>query len=182
MCVAQRVLPRGEGQPSQVKIAPLAYLANLTADREPIIRSDFDVYLADGSLIYAKSQCGESDVEATFFANIYPVDADDLSDDRRHYGYAIIDFDFDDYGAIADDGRCWAALKSAELPRRRDTRRAVCCNGGRIRPYMGRHIPLQRIAAQFLYFIPVCPTLRPCASALNSRSNSLPNPPPPYKI
>ena len=116
MCIAQRVMPRGDGKLSQVKIAPLAYLANLTVSAEPIIRSDFDVYLADGSLIYAKSQCGEADVDGRFFANIYPVDADDLSDDRRHYGYAIIDFDFDDYGAIAADGRCWAALNLPDYP------------------------------------------------------------------
>ena len=116
MCVAQRLLPRGDGQPSQVKIAPLAYLDNLTADREPIIRSDFDVHLIDGSLIYAKSQCRQADVEATFFANIYPVDADDLSYDRRQYGYDIIDLNFDDYGAIAADGNCWAALNLPNYP------------------------------------------------------------------
>ena len=116
MCVAQRILPRGDGKPQQVKIAPLAYLANLTASREPIIRSDFDVHLTDGSLIYAKSQCRQADVDATFFANIYPVDADDLSYDRRQYGYAIIDLNFGDYGAIAADGNCWAALNLPNYP------------------------------------------------------------------
>ena len=116
MCVAQRVLPRGDGPPQQVKIAPLAYLANLTADREPIIRSDFDVYLTDGSLIYAKSQCGEADVEATFFANIYPVDADDLPARLRQRSYETINFNLNDYGAIAADGRCWAALTQPAYP------------------------------------------------------------------
>ena len=116
MCVAQRVLPRGDGQPSQVKIAPLAYLANLTADRAPIIRSDFDVYLIDGSLIYAKSQCGQADVDGRFFANIYPVDADVLPARLRQRGYETLDFSFTDYGAIADDGKCWAALNLPNYP------------------------------------------------------------------
>ena len=111
MCVAQRILPRGDAQPSQVNIAPLkAYFANLTASREPIIQSDFDVYLGDGSLIYTKSQCGEADVEDRFFANIYPIDAADLPARIRRRGYETIDFDFADYGAITDDGKCWAAL------------------------------------------------------------------------
>ena len=119
MCIDSRALPRGEGQPAQVKIAPLkTYFANLTASREPIIRSDFDVYLINDRdrLIYAKSQCGGADVEATFFANIYPVDADDLSDDRKQYGYDIIDFNFNDYGAIDADGNCWAALNLPGYP------------------------------------------------------------------
>ena len=117
MCAAQRVLPRGDGQPQQVKIAPMkAYFANLTAERAPIIRSDFDVHLTNGSLIYAKSHCSQADVEARFFANIYPVDADALSADRKRHGYEIIDFSFDDYGAIAADGRCWAALNLPNYP------------------------------------------------------------------
>ena len=119
MCIDSRALPRGEGQPAQVKIAPLkAYFANLTASREPIIRSNFDVYLINDRdrLIYAKSQCGGADVEAMFFANIYPVDADDLSDERKQYGYDIIDFNFNDYGAIADDRNCWAALNLPGYP------------------------------------------------------------------
>ena len=117
MCVAQLVLPGGDGQPSQVKIAPLRpYFANLTAYRAPIIRSDFDVYLIYGSLIYAKSQCGEADIEERFFANIFPVDADVLPTRLRKRGYETIDFSFTDYGAIAADGRCWAALSLPNYP------------------------------------------------------------------
>ena len=117
MCIDALILPRSAAQPAQAKMTPLTdYFANLTAADAPIIRSAFDVYLTDGSLIYAKSQCGEADVEATFFANIYPVDADDLSYDRRQYGYDIIDFNFGDYGAIAADGNCWAALNLPNYP------------------------------------------------------------------
>ena len=117
MCVAQLVLSRGDGQPSQVKIAPLRpYFANLTASREPIIRSEFDVYLIDGSLIYAKSQCGQSDIKERFFANIFPVEADVLPARLRQRGYETLDFSFADYGAIAADGRCWAALSLPNYP------------------------------------------------------------------
>ena len=117
MCVAQRVLPRGTGLPAQVKITPLkAYFANLAASHEPIIRSDFNVYLSDGSLIYTKSQCSQADVEDRFFANIYPADADDLPARIRQRGYETIDFNFTDHGAIAADGQCWAALNLPGYP------------------------------------------------------------------
>ena len=111
MCVASRMLPHAAEQPAQVKIAPLkSYFANLTASRAPIIRSDFNVYLSDGSLIYTKSQCGKADVENRFFANIYPIAAAALPVHIRQRGYETIDFNFTDYGAIADDGKCWAAV------------------------------------------------------------------------
>ena len=117
MCVAQRVLPRGDGKPQQVKIAPLKpYFANLTASREPIIRSAFDVYLIDGNLIYTKSQCGQADVDGRFFANIFPVDADVLPARLRQRGYETLDFSFTDYGAIAAAEKCWAALSLPNYP------------------------------------------------------------------
>ena len=116
-CVAQRVLPRGEDQPAQVKIMPLkGYFANLTASREPIIRSEFDVYLIDGSLIYVKSQCGQSDIEEHFFANIFSADENNLPTRLRKRGYETIDFNFENYGAIDADGRCWAALNLPNYP------------------------------------------------------------------
>lgn len=92
------------------------YFANLTAAREPIIRSEFDVYLIDGSLIYAKSQCGQSDIEERFFANIFPADENNLPTRLRKRGYETIDFNFENYGAIAADGRCWAALNLPNYP------------------------------------------------------------------
>ena len=117
MCVDARALPHSAGRQAQAKMTTLnAYLANLTASVEPIIRSAFDLYLSDGSLIYAKSQCGEADIEERFFANIFPVDADVLPARLRQRGYETLDFRFADYGAIAADGRCWAALSLPNYP------------------------------------------------------------------
>ena len=120
MCVDARVLPRSAGQPVQADHAKMTnvndYFANLIASGEPILRSDFDVYIIDRSLIYAKPQCGEEDVAATFFANIYPVEADDLPPSFRQRGYYTIDLDFGIYGTIADDGRCWAELELPNYP------------------------------------------------------------------
>ena len=118
MCVDARVLPHNAGRQAQAKMTTLdAYLANLTASGEPIIRSDFDVYISDGSLIYTKPHCSQNDVSARFFANIFPVDADSLPVRRlRQRGYETINFNLSDYGAIAADGRCWAALAQPNYP------------------------------------------------------------------
>ena len=115
MCMDARVLPHNANQPARAKMTTLdAYSDDLTKRIEPIIRSDFDVHIGDGSLIYTKMQCAQEDVDATFFANIFPVDAGSLPARLRQRGYVTIDFNFDDYGAISADGRCWA---EAELPR-----------------------------------------------------------------
>ena len=115
MCVASRILPHGAGQPAQARTLK-AYLANLTASRDPIIHSDFDVYLIDRSLIYVKTQCGQEDIEAQFFANIFPVELDDLPDYLRQRGYETIDFNFTDYGAVTAYGNCWASIDLPGYP------------------------------------------------------------------
>ena len=119
MCSAARVLSHSARQPAQAKkTATNDYFANLirSSVRQPAIRSNFDVYLIDGSLIYTKPQCGESDVAARFFASVFPVDANSLPPRLRHIGYASIEFDFADYGAIADDGQCWATIDLPDYP------------------------------------------------------------------
>ena len=75
---------------------------------DPVIRSNYDVYLIDRRLIYAKRQCSADDTAARFFVSVFPANADDLTDDRRQYGYDAIEFNFGDYGAIAADGMCYA--------------------------------------------------------------------------
>ena len=121
MCIDARVLPRGARQSAQVKLikpsnAYFTNLPNLPKSLEPIIRSDFDVYIADRSLIYTKPQCSDSDVAERFFASIIPVDAANLPAYARENGYYIIDFKFDEYGAIAADGRCWAEVALPNYP------------------------------------------------------------------
>ena len=121
ICVDSRILPHSAGgQQAFAEMTTSSAYAEVDfedlARRAPIIRSDFDLYLRDGSLIYAKPQCSQEDVDATFFANIFPVDADSLPAHLRQRGYVTIDLNFDDYGAIAADGMCWAALDLPNYP------------------------------------------------------------------
>ena len=116
MCMDARILPHNASRPIQAEMTdPNAYSANPQASEEPIIRSVFDVYLFDGSLIYAKSQCSQEDTAARFFASVFPADAADLPDDRKPHGFHAIEFDFDDHGAI-DDGICRVKIKLPDYP------------------------------------------------------------------
>ena len=80
-------------------------LASLSGD--PAIRSDFDVHLEDGALIYAKSPCVEDDTRGRFELSVFPADPKDLSESARDAGleHEPLNFDFAEYGAIFD-GKC----------------------------------------------------------------------------
>ncbi len=117
MCVAMRVLPRSARQPAQAKTAPTSdYLVNLIRSRNPAIRSNFDVYHIDRRLIYAKRQCSQEDATARFFISVFPVDANGLSENHNQRSYDFLEFDFVDYGAIADDGMCWTEVELPDYP------------------------------------------------------------------
>ena len=73
-CVAAFVLPRNARPPVSVGTtdAPLGdRLARLLGDSPSAIRSDWDVYLIENSLIYAKKDpCSPRDTEPTFFLHL----------------------------------------------------------------------------------------------------------------
>ena len=71
----------------------------------PMIRSDFDVYLNDNTLIYAKGNCRMSEAGPRLFLALYPVDESDLSADRRRHGFDNLDFRFE-YQAVRIGERC----------------------------------------------------------------------------
>ena len=67
----------------------------------------FDVYLADGALIYVKEPCEPADTEARFFLHIVPEHVEDLPDERRQYAFDNLDFAFFPNGALFE-GKCAA--------------------------------------------------------------------------
>ena len=88
-------------------LPPRDYLAMLAADREPLIRADYAVYLVANRLIYAREQCRPEAAPATFFLHVYPSDPDTLPEVFRDFGYDNRDFEFAQYGVQAD-GMCLA--------------------------------------------------------------------------
>ena len=71
--------------------------------REPRVRSDFDIYLHDRILIFVKEPCLRSDIEATFFLHIEPVDNASLPSHRQEHLFDNLDFRFSDFGTVFDD-------------------------------------------------------------------------------
>ncbi len=109
--------PSGIGEAEARAIADylnsLNHLSRLIRDSQPAIRSDFDVYLSENTLVYVKEPCAPADVEAMFFLALYPVDVNDLPDDSKQYGFDNLDFDFYWFGGVFD-GRCTATVALPE--------------------------------------------------------------------
>ncbi len=76
------------------------------------MRAEFDLYLHDGRLIYAKEDCGGDDTGRRFFLHITPRNVNDLAAERRRHGFDNLNFWFWEYGA-SSDGEC---LAIAPLP------------------------------------------------------------------
>ena len=80
---------------------------------EPLVRSDFDIYIDGNVVIYTKESCTPSDTEADFFLHVHPSDKRHLPSRRSQYGFDNLDFLFSDHGKLFDD-KCIAAV---QLPR-----------------------------------------------------------------
>ena len=111
-CVDALVLPRNARPPVSVETTdvPLGdHLARLLGDSPPAIRSDWEVYLVENSLVYNKEQCIPEDAERTFFLHLDPVDMNDLPKHRKQYGFDNLDFAFGDHRIPVKEGTCTAA-------------------------------------------------------------------------
>ena len=104
LCTAAAVLPPEATPPVGIKTAtPRDYLASLVGDREPAIRSDFDVYPVENRLLYVREQCRPADLAAWFFLALYPVEVNDLPGPRRQHGFDNLDFLFNRRGVRSGD-------------------------------------------------------------------------------
>ncbi len=113
LCVTAAVLPHAMSSPVRFETIPVSdYLPWLTGGNPPVIRSDWDVYLIENSLIYAKEQCGPEDAEPTFFLHLDPVDVNDLPSHRKQYGFDGLNFSFSNH-LLVERGVCVARR---ELP------------------------------------------------------------------
>lgn len=116
-CFLAQPLPRREiagivtGQESLWRAFPLhptnAFRRTYDAvvSREPRVRSDFDIYLLNGriGIFFVKEPCLRSDIEATFFLHVEPVDNASLPSHRQAHGFDNLDFRFSDFGTVFDD-------------------------------------------------------------------------------
>ena len=112
LCVDARMLPHNALPPVRVETMSASdWVAGPLGGGQPIIRSDWDVYLVEDSLIYARNQCSPEDVEPEFFVHLVPVDVNDLPSHRQQHGFDGFNFDFRNHLL---DGRVCVARR--ELP------------------------------------------------------------------
>ena len=83
---------------------------------EPAVRADFDVYINDNTLVYAKEPCARADTEAMFFLHLVPADVADLPAERKQYGFDNLDFDYDVFPVMSLGGRCLAKRSLPDYP------------------------------------------------------------------
>ena len=109
LCVAALVLPRNALPTVRIETVPMGdYLARLAGNGPPPIRSDWDVYLVEDGLIYAKDSCSPEDAEPMFFVHLDPVDRNDLPGHRKQYGFDGFNFDLRNH--LVDGRVCVARL------------------------------------------------------------------------
>ena len=80
---------------------------------EPEIRSDFDVYIDDGLLVYVNESCDADDRDLPFFLHVFPADENDLAEGREESGFDNLGFELMQNGGESD-GVCFATV---DLPR-----------------------------------------------------------------
>ena len=84
---------------------------------EPVIRSNFDVYLIENKLTYVKEPCGVPDTQAHFFLHVVPEAVEDLPAHRRQYSFDNLDFHYDNHDLMpALGGRCMAERRLPDYP------------------------------------------------------------------
>ena len=72
---------------------------------EPLVRSQFDLYLDGAALTYVKEPCGPEDIAHRFLLGAVPETVEDLPVLDRARGWQKLDFRFGRYG-VRFDGRC----------------------------------------------------------------------------
>ena len=89
----------------------------LDALDEPLLaRHPWEVHGMGRSLVYVNAECVDVEREAPFFLHVWPVDADDLPDHRREWGFENLDFDFAASITIREGERCAASRSLPDWP------------------------------------------------------------------
>lgn len=113
VCVSERVLPAPAVDSVRAEVIPIKdYLARLASGREPIIRSNYDVYKVGNHLIYTSERCDSKAAKVPFFLHLYPADPTLRHVTLQPAGFENSDFEFKHYG-IQADGVC---LVNTPLP------------------------------------------------------------------
>ena len=81
-----------------------------------LTRSAYDVYMANGELVYVQEQCDPLETERPFRVSVFPERASDLPQEWRERGYERFWFDFHEHGALLEEGACVALFPLPDYP------------------------------------------------------------------
>ena len=90
-----------------------AYRAAVAGD--PAARSEFDLHVLDGDLVYVKEPCDQEDAENPFFLHVAPERPEDLQQGRRR-GFDNHPVDFFLHGGALFDGKCSMRVPLPDYP------------------------------------------------------------------
>ena len=100
----------------QAHVSALEYIAHqyvskieqMIDSNRPVIRSNYDVYLHDNSLVYIQNACKKEDSRHYFFLHITPKNKEDLTPESIRHGANLnrLDFHFTDARGMEFKGKC----------------------------------------------------------------------------
>ena len=105
------LIPNAAEVVSEIKAAYRAAYDSVVSGESgaPVLRSTFEVYAREGTLVYLKEPCSPEDTEARFLLHLFASHPEDLPAAGRAHGFENRDFDFDEYGTMLE-GRCVALV------------------------------------------------------------------------
>ena len=78
---------------------------------DPVIRSNFDVYMRENELLYVKDECNKEDINRfKFFLHIVPIFQSDLPHHRQQFGFDNLDF-FGVHGDVFHDDKFCVVIR-----------------------------------------------------------------------
>ena len=85
-------------------------------DGRLLARSAYDIYLANGELVYIQEPCNPLETEHPFRVSVFPERADDLPEQWRVRSHQRFWFDFHEHGALLEEGTCVALFPLPDYP------------------------------------------------------------------
>ena len=81
-----------------------------------LARAAYNVYIADGELVYVQEPCDPLETEQPFQVSVFPERASDLPEEWRGRGHERFRFDFHEHGALLEEGACVALFPLPDYP------------------------------------------------------------------
>ena len=97
----------GQAHVSALEYIVSQYIIKVQSNR-PVIRSNYDVYIHNNSLVYVRNACKKEDIKFGFFLHVKPKNKEDLPSGQNLHN---LDFNFKSVRGMEFKGKCIAIRK-----------------------------------------------------------------------